>query len=41
MRNGKSKWVEQKVMLHLEDDRIKGFQSVVRDIDPRWHAEQP
>lgn len=40
MRNGRAKWVEQKVMLNLEGDRIKGFQSVVRDIDPRWHAEQ-
>lgn len=37
---GSVKWVEQKVMLNLEGDRIKGFQSVVRDIDPRWHAEQ-
>ncbi len=40
MRNGQTKWVEQKVMLNLEDNQIKGFQSVVRDIDPRWHAEQ-
>ena len=40
MRNGNIKWVEQKVMLHLEEDRVKGFHSVVRDIDPRWHAEQ-
>jgi len=40
MRNGQTKWVEQKVMLSLEGKRIKGFQSVVRDIDPRWHAEQ-
>jgi PAS domain S-box-containing protein len=40
MRNGQAKWVEQKVMLNLEGDRITGFQSVVRDIDPRWHAEQ-
>ncbi|MDB5256257.1 MAG: domain S-box, partial [Chitinophagaceae bacterium] len=40
MRNGNIKWVEQKVKLNLEGDRIKGFQSVVRDIDPRWHSEQ-
>ncbi len=40
MHNGNIKWVEQKVMLQLEEDRITGFQSVVRDIDPRWHAEQ-
>jgi len=40
MRNGHIKWVEQKVILNLVDNRIKGLQSVVRDIDPRWHAEQ-
>jgi PAS domain S-box-containing protein len=40
MHNGNIKWVEQKVILHLEEGRITGFQSVVRDIDPRWHAEQ-
>lgn len=40
MRNGNVKWVEQKVMLDIKEGRIKGFQSVVRDIDPRWHGEQ-
>ncbi len=40
MRNGKIKWVEQKVMINFDGTHIKGFQSVVRDIDPRWHAEQ-
>ncbi|MDB5272341.1 MAG: hypothetical protein JWO58_708 [Chitinophagaceae bacterium] len=41
MNNGSVKWVEQKaIMLYDENNRVKGFQSVVRDIDPRWHAEQ-
>ncbi|HSZ72592.1 MAG TPA: PAS domain S-box protein, partial [Cytophagaceae bacterium] len=40
MHNGKTKWVEQKVTLISEGSKILGFQSVVRDIDPRWHAEQ-
>ncbi|GAH64412.1 unnamed protein product, partial [marine sediment metagenome] len=39
-RAGEEKWVEQKVTLLTEDDRVTGLQSIVRDITDRKEAEE-
>src|ERR1700722_14063606 len=34
-RTGKEKWVEQVVVMQMEDDLVKGFHCIVRDITER------
>ena len=38
-RTGKKRWVEQIVIIQQEEGIIKGFQSIVRDIDERKKAD--
>ena len=38
-QDGEEKWVEQTVSLLLKDDRLSGFQSIVRDITKRRETE--
>ncbi|TAH42585.1 MAG: PAS domain S-box protein [Bacteroidetes bacterium] len=39
-KQGKKRWVEQTVILNMNNDRVEGFQCVVRDIDNRIEQEQ-
>ena len=39
-RSGEEKWIEQKVTMLIEKDRITGVQSIVRDITDRKKAEE-
>jgi PAS domain S-box-containing protein len=39
-RAGKIRWVEQSVTHLMDDDRVTAFQSIVRDITERVHAEE-
>ena len=39
MKDGQEKWVEQRVVLQVENNRIKRFHSIVRDIEIRKQLE--
>jgi PAS domain S-box-containing protein len=39
-KSGNPRWVEQTVTLRMKDNRVEGFQCVVRDIDNRIQQEQ-
>ena len=39
-QSGETRWVEQKTSLNLKNQRLTGFQSIVRDITERKRAEE-
>ena len=39
-KQGNPRWVEQTVILNMKNDRVEGFQCVVRNIDKRMEQEQ-